>query len=77
MHFNIYVDDETGERLAELAREAGKSRNAVIREAIAAWVERNRHGWPQEILEFDGIRGAPRFEDYRDELKEPAEDPLA
>ena len=77
MHFNIYVDDETGERLAELARVAGKSRNAVIREAIAAWVARNRRGWPQEVLEFDGVRDAPRFEDYRDALTDPADDPLA
>ena len=38
MHFNIYVDDETGNQLTRLARRLRTSRNAVIREALQEWV---------------------------------------
>jgi hypothetical protein len=31
MHFNIYLDDDTGERLIKAAKIAGENRNAVSR----------------------------------------------
>ncbi|MGA7981167.1 MAG: ribbon-helix-helix domain-containing protein [Chromatiaceae bacterium] len=78
MHFNIYVNDDVGKRLSELARQSGKTRNAVIREAIELWIVRNRcSGWPAAVLEFEGVPDAPYFEAYRDELGQPSVDPLS
>ena len=34
MNFNIYLDDETGRQLNRLAKRAGESRNALVREAV-------------------------------------------
>ena len=45
MHFNIYLDDETGERLTKAAKKAGENRNAVIRQAVQEWLV--RRGKPQ------------------------------
>lgn len=78
MHFNIYLDDETGEQLNQAAEQAGESRNAVIRRAVGEWL--NRHGmsqWPDEVLNFKGMADIPPFEASRDKLKAPAADPLA
>lgn len=78
MHFNIYLDDETGERLNHAAEQAGESRNALIRRAVGEWLE--RHGmsqWPDEVLNFQGMADIAPFEASRDTLKAPAADPLA
>ena len=78
VNFNIYLDDETGQRLNRLAKQVGESRNALVREAVSDWL--NRHGkpqWPDEVLAFKGMAGMPRFEGSRDRLKRPVADPLA
>ena len=78
VHFNIYLDDETGEQLNHAAEQAGESRNALIRRAVAEWLK--RHGapqWPDEVLDFKGIADATPFEASRDRLKPPVADPLA
>jgi predicted transcriptional regulator len=78
MNFNLYLDDETGRKLNELAEKTGESRNALVRQAVSEWLE--RHGkpqWPEELLAFKGIADAPLFEASRDSLKPPASDPLA
>lgn len=36
MNFNVYLDDETGQRLNKVARKAGESRNAQAAVAIRA-----------------------------------------
>lgn len=78
MNFNVYVDKRTGERLARLARTRQTSRNALIREAVARLLERESGaGWPAEILDFQGMPGAPRFEASRRGLGSPRRDPLA
>jgi hypothetical protein len=67
VHFNIYLDDETGE-----------SRNALIRRAVAEWLK--HHGtpqWPDEVLNFKGMADATAFEASRERLKPPVADPLA
>ena len=43
MHFNIYLDDETGQRLTTAAKERGENRNAVIRHAVQE-IQRAVHG---------------------------------
>ena len=40
MHFNIYLDDETGQRLTAAAKELGENGNAVIRQAVQDWLRR-------------------------------------
>ena len=78
MNFNIYLDDETGQQLAQVAKQVGESRNALVRQAVSDWL--NRHGkpqWPDEVLAFKGMADMPPFEASRDKLKPPATDPLA
>jgi Ribbon-helix-helix protein, copG family len=78
MNFNIYLDDETGEQLGQLAKKVGESRNALIRQAVTEWL--NRHDqptWPTEVLNFEGDPSLRSFELWREELKKPQADPLA
>lgn len=78
MNFNIYIDKQTGERLDRLARKRRTSRNALIREALTDLVgRRHASGWPAEVLEFEGLPEARRFEFARGKLKLPRKDPLA
>ena len=78
MNINIYIEDSLGNYLNQYAKQIGKSRNSLIREAVKEWVV--HHGikqWPTSVLEFSGIGDAPTFESYRDELLPPKEDPFA
>lgn len=78
MNFNIYLDDETGQQLSNVAKKAGESRNAVVRQAVSEWLK--RHGkpqWPEEVLAFKGLADMPLFEANRDHLRPPVADPLA
>jgi metal-responsive CopG/Arc/MetJ family transcriptional regulator len=78
MHFNIYLDDETGEQLDHAAEQTGESRNALIGRAVREWLKRQgRSQWPSELLNFKGIAEMTSFEASRDELEAPAADPLA
>jgi metal-responsive CopG/Arc/MetJ family transcriptional regulator len=77
MNINIYLEDFLAKSVNYCAIQEGKTRNAVIREAIKEWVMRHEvKQWPQSILEFEGIAGAPSFESSRNELLPPKEDPL-
>jgi predicted transcriptional regulator len=78
MNFNIYLDDETGQQLNQVAEQAGETRNALIRQAVGEWL--NRHGkpqWPDEVLAFKGMADMPLFEASRSRLNPPAADSLA
>jgi predicted transcriptional regulator len=78
MNFNIYLDDETGEQLNQVAKQAGESRNSLVRQAVSDWL--SRHGkpqWPDEVLAFNGLAAMPSFEASRDKLIPPTSDPLA
>ena len=78
MNFNIYLDDETGQQLNKVAKQAGESRNALVRQAVSEWLK--RHGkpqWPEDVLAFNGLPEMPPFEASRDRLRPPAADPLA
>jgi hypothetical protein len=78
MHFNIYIDDQTGRQLAKVAEEAGESRNAIIRRALQEWLaRRGKPSWPEEVMAFKGMPDMPPFESGRDRLKPPPADPLA
>ena len=78
MNFNVYIDKKTGERLERLAKTKHKSRNAVIREALADLLDNESpSGWPREVLDFKGLPKTRPFEDMRQKLGAPAEDTLA
>jgi predicted transcriptional regulator len=77
MNFNVYLDDETGQRLNHVAKQAGENRNALVRRAVSEWL--SRHGkpqWPDEVLAFQGMADMPPFEAGRDSIKPPVADPL-
>ncbi|BAC88786.1 ribbon-helix-helix domain-containing protein [Gloeobacter violaceus] len=78
VHFNIYVDDQTGEQLKRVAGQTGLTRNALIRQALREWLAtRDQPRWPDIVMEFKGVEDLPTFESYRDELLPPRQDPLA
>jgi predicted transcriptional regulator len=72
MDFSVRLSDELVERLNQTARESGRTRNALIREAVAEWLDRRRSGkWAAEVMNFRGIREIKRFEENRKKLKPP------
>ncbi len=78
MHFNVYMDDQTGQQLSDAALQQGQTRNALIRAAVRDWLARqNQPQWPAEVLDFTGLAETPPFEAGREQLKPPSLDPLA
>jgi hypothetical protein len=78
MHFNIYLDDVTGQQLNQLAHGGAQSRNALIRQAVSEWLARQTQSqWPEIVANFQGVAQMPPFEAGRDDLHAPSADPLA
>jgi hypothetical protein len=77
VNFNVYLDNDTARRLEAMARSTGTPRNAIVREAIAAWLERAGRSWPALVLEFEGDSEIAPFEASRSEFRPPVEDPFA
>lgn len=78
MHFNVYIDDQTGQQLNDAAQQQGQTRNALIRSAVRDWLARqNQPKWPEEVLDFQGMADMPPFEAGREQLEPPVADPLA
>lgn len=78
MNFNIYLDDETGRRLTELAEREGESRNSLIRKAVKHLLDRpERPAWPESVLKHEGFADFPEMGGGIADLIEPSEDPLA
>ena len=78
MHFNIYLDDDTGQQLNAASADTGESRNALIRKAVSDWLARQgQPQWPDIVRNHTGMEGMPLFEAGRDKLAAPADDPLA
>jgi hypothetical protein len=77
VHFNVYIDDETGQQLSQTAELVGESRNALIRKAVREWLERQGEPqWPVEVLSFEGMAVMPPFEASRDRLSPPPWNPF-
>jgi hypothetical protein len=78
MNFNIYINDELGHQLAHVAEAEGKSRNALIRDALSFYLKNHTNQcWPNEVLSFSGIsKDFPSFESFRSELKPATETAL-
>ncbi len=69
MNFNIYLEDELERELQNIVRLTGKSRNALIKEAIQRLIsEHQKSQWSQKILDFQGLEYGIDFESYRNEL---------
>jgi hypothetical protein len=78
MNFNVYLDDVTGQQLISAAERTGETRNALIRQAVAEWLQRHdKPEWPDEVLAFHGVADFPPFESGRDRLDPAAPDPFA
>ncbi|MBK7584466.1 MAG: ribbon-helix-helix protein, CopG family [Myxococcales bacterium] len=78
MNFNLYVDAATGACLDRLARRRRTTRNALIREAVSRLLDGTGDAcWPREVVLFEGVPRAPRFEAERRKLRAPRKDPLA
>ena len=83
MPFSIHMDEETRRAIEALARKSGKTRNALINEAVREYM-RNRaaQAWPEDVRAWiaggSKRRGAtmPPFESYRSELAEQDEPDL-
>jgi hypothetical protein len=75
MNINIDVEDILGKQLDDLSKGLGKTRNALIREAVKEWIELHSHNsnWPESVLNFKGMPNLAPFESHRDELLQPKE----
>jgi len=74
MNLSIHLSDTLAERLQRIAQETGRSRNALIREAVESWLaSREQRRWPQEVLDFEGVPDAVPFEQSRVDLLPPHE----
>ena len=73
MNFSIYINDELGKKLQEIAEREHISRNNLINEAIARLIEeREASTWSEEVLNW---LGCPEFEiGSRDDLIAPKEE---
>ena len=77
MNFNVYLDDDTAKKLQEATELSHESRNAIIRKAITFWLSySNKNRWTDDILAFQGIEDFPAFENNRDDLTLPKDDPF-
>ncbi|MEA5508722.1 ribbon-helix-helix domain-containing protein [Crocosphaera sp. UHCC 0190] len=77
MNFNIYIEDELGEKLQQVCQVTGKKRNAIIREALVSWLSQHQSPtWPKSIQNFEGDKNIIPFESYRSELLPPTEEDL-
>lgn len=82
MNFSVQMPDELVKRLELEAKQLGKTRNAVIRQAVEEMLARKEgEEWPEEFLEL--LASSRRtgkvdlklkpFESHRDELPAPRE----
>ena len=77
MNVNIYLQDDLLERIDRMARESGRSRSAVIREAVESMLSRRgASGWPRSLREWKGDSSFPSFEEGRNEASFRSEDPF-
>ena len=74
MNFSIHLSDTLAKHLQQIAQETGRSRNALIQEAVESWLaSREQRRWPQEVLDFEGVPDAVPFEQSRVDLLPPHE----
>ncbi len=74
MHLNIYLPDPIAKDFIKSAEQKQLNKSAAMREAVEAWLYENRQPqWPKNFFEFQAVKDAPDFTEYRKELIEPVE----
>jgi hypothetical protein len=74
MNFSLHLSDDLVRHLSAMAKATGQSRNALIRQAVEEWLERQtRRQWPEEVSGFSGFPEVVPFEQARAELLPPEE----
>lgn len=77
MNFTVYIEDFMAEKVIAVAKIQGKTRNAIVREALEEWYERHAIShWEPGFFDFEPISDLPDFSNYRLEFKPLKEDPL-
>lgn len=77
MNINIYLQAELLELIDRLARETGRSRSALIREALEAWLSRrSASAWPAAVREWKGDPDFAPFESGRADASSRPDDPF-
>ena len=78
MIFSIHIEEFLATELKDFAKQTGKSRNALIREAIQNFLsQKKKKHWPKSVHKLLGIDATfTPFEDHRADLSIPTEDPL-
>ena len=77
MNFNLYLDEDSARRLAQLAKRTGVPRNAIVRKAVREWLDAQSSVWPKEVQEFPGDPALVPFESRRSELRAAEDDPFS
>ena len=78
MNFNIYLDSALGLALQRLAKRRKVTRNALIRKAVEALLDKETRSpeWSEAVMNWQGAPGFAPFESHRAKLAPPAQDPL-
>ena len=66
MNFSIHLDDRLVAALKRQAHRSGKTRNALITEAVRQWLaQAERATWPAELTDFEPFDDLEPFENHR------------
>ena len=70
MNFSVHLDERLVKALERQARRAGRTRNALITDAVREWLARaERASWPAELTDFEAFDGLAPFESHRSKKK--------
>jgi hypothetical protein len=76
--FHVYIEPDLQEKLELLCKKTGKKRNAIMREALRSYLERNcQSSWPKAVFAFVCDPALRTFESFRSEFPPEREDLFA
>ena len=77
MNITSYLPDELVKALDAIGREQHRSRSALIRDALEAYLQRFRPGaWPDEVMSWQADNQFPSFESLRGPSDQVRPDPF-
>lgn len=66
MNFSIHLEERLAAGLKRHASRSGRTRNALINEAVRQYLERaQRDAWPEELRDFEALDDLKPFESQR------------
>lgn len=66
MNFSLHLEQRLVAGLKRQAARSGRTRNALINEAVRQWLERaQRDEWPEELRDFQPFDDLKPFESHR------------